>query len=47
VKALAGGVDARTPAQDDPDAPVLTLEGVALLGGVAVGAKADAAAAGS
>jgi hypothetical protein len=43
VKAFAGGVDARTPAQDDPDAPMLTLEGMALLGGVAVGAKPDAA----
>src|SRR4029450_4166990 len=45
VKALAGGVDARTPAEDDEDAPVLTIEGIALLGGIAVGAKADAAAA--
>jgi hypothetical protein len=42
VKALAGGVDARTPTTTDPDAPVLTLEGMALLGGVAVGPKADA-----
>lgn len=40
VRALAGGVDARTPARDDQDAPVLTLEGFALFGGVAVGAKA-------
>jgi hypothetical protein len=47
VKALAGGVDARTPGQDDPNAPVLTLEGMALFGGIAVGAKADAAAPGS
>jgi hypothetical protein len=39
VKALAGGVDARTPGQDDPNAPVLTLEGIALLGGIAVGTK--------
>jgi hypothetical protein len=44
VKAVAGGVDARTPARDDRDAPVLTLEGLALFGGVAVGAKEDAAA---
>jgi hypothetical protein len=43
VNAIAGGVDARTPAQDDPDAPVLTAEGVALFGGVAIGAKAEAA----
>ena len=39
LKALAGGVDARTPAQDDPDAPVLTLTGTALFGGIAVGPK--------
>jgi len=40
VKALAGGVDARTPGQDDdPDAPVLALDGIALLGGIAVGSK--------
>ena len=37
VKALAGGVDAPTPTQDADDAPVLTLEGLALFGGVAVG----------
>jgi hypothetical protein len=47
VKALAGGVDARTPAEDDPDAPGLILEGVALFGGIAVRAKADAATASS
>lgn len=47
VKALAGGVEATTPARDDRDAPVLTVEGMALLGGIAVGSKADAAAAGS
>jgi hypothetical protein len=41
VKALAGGVDVRTPAKDDADAPVLTLEGLALFGGIAVGAKAE------
>jgi hypothetical protein len=46
VRALAGGVDARTPAHDDRDAPVLTLEGFALFGGVAVGAKGAAASAG-
>jgi hypothetical protein len=45
VKAVAGGVDARTPAQDDPDAPVLALDGISLFGGIAVGAKADAAGA--
>jgi hypothetical protein len=41
VKALAGGVNVKSLAQDDPDAPTLTLEGMALFGGIAVGAKAD------
>jgi hypothetical protein len=45
VKALAGGVDARTPAKDDPDAPVLTLDGMAVFGGIAVRAEEDRAAA--
>ena len=39
VKALGGGIDARTPQVDD-DAPVLLLDGIAIFGGVAVGAKA-------
>jgi hypothetical protein len=39
MKALAGGVDTRIPAQDDPNAPVLSLTGTALFGGIAVGAK--------
>jgi hypothetical protein len=43
VKPLVGGVDARTPAQDDREAPVLTLEGMAYFGGIAVGAKAEVA----
>jgi hypothetical protein len=47
VKALAGGVEASTLARDDRDAPVLTIEGMTLFGGVVVGSKADAAAAGS
>jgi hypothetical protein len=38
MKAFAGGVDTRT-SQGDPDAPVLTLTGTALFGGIAVGAK--------
>jgi hypothetical protein len=45
VKAISGGVDVRTPALEDSDAPVLTLDGMALLGGVAVRAKAGAKAA--
>jgi hypothetical protein len=44
VKVLAGGVETRTPATDDPEAPTLVLEGIAMFGGVAVGAKADEAA---
>jgi len=39
MKAFAGGVDTRTSSQDDPDAPMLTLTGAALFGGVSVGAK--------
>jgi hypothetical protein len=39
VKAFAGGVDARRQTKDDPGEPVLRLEGIALFGGVAVGAK--------
>ena len=46
LTALAGGADARTPVQDDPDAPVLTITGRALFGGIMVGAKAGAVAAG-
>jgi hypothetical protein len=41
LKAVAGGVDARTPGGDDPDAPVLTVTGTALFGGIAIGARAD------
>lgn len=40
LKAVAGGVDARSSVQDDPDAPVLTLTGTAVFGGIAVRAKA-------
>ena len=39
MKTFAGGVDTRTSSQGDPDAPVLTLTGTALFGGIAVGAK--------
>src|SRR5262249_22739751 len=38
--ALAGGIDARTPAQNDPEAPVLTITATSLFGGIAIGAKA-------
>jgi hypothetical protein len=37
VKVLSGGVDVRTPAGEDPDAPVLTIDGLAVFGGVSVG----------
>jgi hypothetical protein len=43
LKALFGGVDSGTPAKDDPDAPVLAVDGVAVLGGIAVGTRAEAA----
>jgi hypothetical protein len=45
VNAFIGGVDARTPSNADPEAPVLTLEGTVVLGGIAVGPKADTTAA--
>jgi len=41
AKALMGGIDARG-ADDDPDAPVLVLEGMAVFGGIDVGPKARA-----
>ena len=39
LKALVGGVDARGLAEE-PDAPTLRLDGMAVFGGIAVGAKA-------
>jgi Cell wall-active antibiotics response 4TMS YvqF len=39
MRAFAGGVDARAPDPERTDAPTLTLDGFALLGGVAVTAK--------
>ena len=39
VTAIAGGVDAGSPTEDEA-APVLTLEGTAMFGGIAVGADA-------
>src|SRR5512132_4149242 len=41
AQALAGGVDTRRPAHEDPDAPVLTLVGMAVFGGIAVGAETE------
>jgi hypothetical protein len=42
LRAVAGGVDARSPEPHDPDAPVLTLTGTAMFGGISVKAKAAA-----
>jgi hypothetical protein len=39
AKALAGGVDVKTRDAEDPDAPTLTIDGLAALGGIAIGAK--------
>ena len=38
--AIAGGVEVDVPEPEDDDAPRLVLEGFALLGGIAVKAKA-------
>jgi hypothetical protein len=43
LRVVFGGADEGTPAQDDPDAPVLAVDGLAILGGIAIGARADAA----
>jgi hypothetical protein len=47
VRALGGGVAVDTPRLDDQDAPRLLIDGMAILGGVAVGAKAAEARPGS
>lgn len=39
VNALGGGVAVNAPEPDDPEAPTLTLDGIAVLGGIAVDAK--------
>lgn len=39
VKALAGGVDVRALDDEDPSTPTLTIDGLALFGGIAVVAK--------
>jgi len=43
VKALLGGVDVEALGANDPAAPTLTLDGFALFGGIAVGAKPEGA----
>lgn len=42
LHALAGGVEVRSSESDDPAAPTLTVEGLALFGGIAVGSRAAA-----
>lgn len=44
LKALGGGVAIGVPEPEDPDAPMLTLDGFAAFGGIAVGARAGEAA---
>ncbi|HUP33792.1 MAG TPA: LiaF domain-containing protein [Gaiellaceae bacterium] len=41
LHALAGGVEVRSSEPDDPAAPTLTVEGLAVFGGIAVGSRAD------
>jgi len=41
AKSLAGGVEVHGTAEDDPNAPVLTLDGMSLFGGIAVVGKPD------
>lgn len=43
ANALVGGVNVDVPEPDDPDAPTLTIDGFAALGGIAIGAKASEA----
>lgn len=44
MNALAGGIDVGAAKPEDPAAPTLTLDGLALFGGVAVGAGASGGA---
>lgn len=39
LRAIAGGIAVDAPVPDDPSAPTLTLDGFALIGGIAVGTK--------
>jgi hypothetical protein len=43
VRAIAGGVEVAEAEPDDPSAPVLVIDGLALMGGVAVGRKSRSA----
>jgi hypothetical protein len=42
MHAVMGGVDASGSESDSPDAPTLTLDGLAVFGGIAVGSKREA-----
>ncbi len=42
--AFAGGVDVRAAGPEDPAAPTLTVDGLALFGGIAIGARGAEAA---
>ena len=39
MRALSGGAEVNVPEPEDPAAPTLTLDGLALFGGIAVGTK--------
>jgi hypothetical protein len=39
MRAVSGGAEVRVPEPEDPAAPTLTLDGLALFGGIAVGTK--------
>ena len=41
LHALMGGVDARSPEPETPDAPTITLDGLAVFGGIAVGVRGE------
>src|SRR5262249_42247302 len=41
AKALMGGVDAKGAPAEDYESPILTVEGMAVLGGIAVGASGE------
>jgi len=44
AQALGGGVEVNVPEPENPDAPTLTVDGFAAIGGIAIGARvADAA----
>ena len=42
MRAIAGGVDVRAPEPESADAPTLVVDGFALFGGIALGAREPA-----